>query len=228
MIEPPSPPARRLRGRSWLRPRPVAGVLLIVGSMAAGATVVSAADRSVLVWAAAGDLSPGTVLVPDDVRPVRVRLFESAARYLDTARSPAGYALGRQLAAGELLPAAALRTVKPGVVVNIPVPPANAPAVSRGQSVDVWASTRDCLPQRVLAAVTVQDVRADSVGALSAGAGALQVVVRIGAAEAERVLAALSREATIRLVVLDGDPPEPAATAPVCGRPGPPDDRGGG
>ena len=114
-----------------------------------------------------------------------------------------------------------MRTVPPAVVVNIPVQPANAPAVVRGQSVDVWASSKECLPERVLAAAPVQEVRAEGVGALSGGAGALQVVVRVSALEAERVLVALSREATIRLVVLEGDPPgRAAATATSCGRPG--------
>jgi hypothetical protein len=220
MVDPPSPSARRLKAPSWFQPRLLAGGLMVVVSVATGAKVVSAADRSVLVWAVARDVAPGPVLAPDDLRPARVRLFDSAPRYLDTAESPAGRAVSRRLAAGELVPAAALRTVPPAVVVNIPVQPANAPAVARGQSIDVWASSKDCLPERVLAAAPVQEVRSEGVGALSSGAGSLQVVVRVGAVEAERVLAALSREATIRLVVLEGDPPGRATAATSCVRPG--------
>ena len=228
MVDPPSPSARRLHAPSWLQPRLLSGVLLIVVSVVGGATIVSAADRSVLVWAVARDVAAGTVLAPDDLRPVRVRLFDSAPRYLAATRSPAGRAVTRRLAEGELVPAAALRTVLPAVVVNIPVQPANAPAVTRGQSIDVWASSKDCLPVRVLAAAPVQEVRADGVGALSGGAGALQVVVRVSAAEAEQVLAALSREATIRLVVLEGDPPGRAAAATACVRSGAAGPGGGG
>jgi hypothetical protein len=220
MVDPPSPSARRLKAPSWFQPRLLAGGLMIVVSLATGTKVVSAADRSVLVWAVARDVAPGTVLAPDDLRPARVRLFDSAPRYLDTAESPAGRAVTRRLAEGELMPAAALGTVPPAVVVNIPVQPANAPVVTRGQSIDVWASSKDCLPERVLAAAPVQEVRSEGVGALSSGAGSLQVVVRVGAVEAERVLAALSREATIRLVVLEGDPPGRAAAATSCVRPG--------
>ncbi|MFL5913132.1 MAG: hypothetical protein ACJ768_21510 [Gaiellaceae bacterium] len=227
MIDPPSPPAHRLPMRSRLQPRLVAGVLLIVASVAMGARIVSAADRSVLVWAVTRDVAVGTVLAPEDLRPTRARLFDSASRYLDGARSPAGRAVTRRLSAGELVPAAAVRTVPPAVVVNIPVQPANAPAVTHGQSVDVWASSKDCLPQRVLAGAAVQDVRADGVGALSGTAGGLQVVVRVSAAEAERMLAALSREATIRLVVPEGDPPGRAVTATACVRPGAADEQGG-
>lgn len=220
MVDPPSPSARRLRAPSWLQPRLLAGGLMIVVSVAAGTKVVSAADRSALVWAVSREVAAGTVLAPDDLRPARVRLFDSAPRYLDTAESPAGRAVTRRLAEGELLPVAALRILPPAVVVNIPVQPANAPAVTRGQSVDVWASSKDCLPERVLAAAPVQEVRSDGVGALSSGAGSLQVVVRVGAAEAERLLAALSRETTIRMVVLEGDPPGRAAAATSCVRPG--------
>jgi hypothetical protein len=215
---PPSPPARRLTAPSWATPRRLAGLLLIVVSVVTGARVVAAADRSVLVWAVTRDVAAGTVLTPDDLRPVRARLFDSASRYLDVAVSPAGRAASRRLAEGELLPVAALQTVPPAVVVNIPVQPANAPAVVRGQSVDVWASSKDCLPRRVLAAAPVQDVRTEG-GPLAASGGALQVVVRVSAAEAERVLAALSQEATIRLVVLDGEPPGRATAPPTCVRP---------
>ena len=84
--------------------------------------------------------------------------------------------------------------------------------MARGQSVDVWAGSKDCGPERVLAAAPVQEVRTDS-GALASADGTLQVVVRVSAAEAERVLAALSWEATVRLVVLEGDPPGRAAAA---------------
>jgi hypothetical protein len=201
---------------------------MIVVSITAGAKVVSAADRSVLVWAVARDVAAGTVLAPDDVRPARVRLFESAPRYLDIATTPAGRAVTRRLAEGELVPATALRTGAPAVVVNIPVQPTNAPAVARGQAIDVWASSKDCPPERVLAAAPVQEVHVDGIGALSGGAGALQVVVRVTAVEAERVLAALSREATIRLVVLEGDPPGRAAAPTTCVRPGAAQQGGGG
>jgi hypothetical protein len=217
MTHPSSPLARRLPTPSWVNPRLLAGVLLIMVSVGTGAKVFSATDRSVLVWAVTRDIAAGTVLAPEDVRPARARLFDSAPSYLDTAASPAGRAATRRLAEGELLPVAALGTLRPAVVVNIPVAPANAPAVARGQSIDVWASSKDCLPERVLAAAPVQEVRTES-GALSGGAGALQVVVRVGAVDAERVLAALSREATIRLVVLEGDPPGRAVGASSCAR----------
>jgi hypothetical protein len=216
---PPSPPARRLRPPSWIDPRLVLGILLIAGSMAAGSTIISAADRSVRVWALTRDVAASTVLSADDVRPARVRLFDSAPGYLGTTQSPAGQAVTRALSAGELLPAAALRTSGPGLVVSLPVRPENAPSVTRGQAVDVWASTKDCGPRRVLASAAVQEVGTDDAGALTTGTGLLQVALRVGRADADRLLAVLGIESTIRLVVVDGAPAAGAPAAP-CGRDG--------
>ncbi len=204
MADPLSPAARRLKPPSWLNPRVLGGALLVVLSVGVGAGSLSSADRSVLVWSLARDVAAGTVLTAEDLQPARVRLFDSAPGYLEASAAPTGRTVSRRLAQGELLPVAALRAVPPGVVVNIPVPTANAPSVARGQSVDVWAGGKDCVPGRVLAGVPVQEVRTGP-GALSAGAGTLQVVVRVDPAEAERVLAVLSQEAGIRLVVVEGD-----------------------
>lgn len=214
----PSPPARRLRPPSWLDLRFVGGLLLVLGSMVVGTLVVSAADRSVEVWALTRDVAASTVLTADDVRPVRVRLFDSAPGYLDTGRSPAGRTVARGLSAGELLPASVLAGDRPGLVVNLPVRPENAPSVARGQAVDVWAGTRDCGPRRVLASAAVQEVRTDEAGGLAAGTGVLQVVLRVGPADAERLLTVLGVESTVRLVVVDGPAPARAVAAAPCGR----------
>jgi hypothetical protein len=215
---PASPPARRLRRPSWFDPRLVAGLLLVIGSVVAGTAVVSAADRSVRVWALTRDVAPSTVLAADDVRPARVRLFDSAPGYVATGRSPAGRTVTRALAAGELLPATALAETPPALVVSLPVRPENAPAVERGQAVDVWAGTKECGPRRVLASAAVQDVRSDDAGLTGAGPG-LQVVLRVDRADAERLVAVLGAESTIRLVVVDG-PPSGAAAQEPCGRAG--------
>ncbi len=79
---PASPRASRLPAPGWLDGRLVLGVLLVLVSVVVGARVLSTADRSTLVWAAATDLTAGSQLAADDLAPVRVRLFESSARYL--------------------------------------------------------------------------------------------------------------------------------------------------
>jgi hypothetical protein len=204
---PASPPANRVRRPSWLDLRIIVGVLLVLMSVVLVTRIVAAADRSVRVWALARDVAAGTTLTTADVRPARVRLFDSAPVYLQTTRSPAGHAVSRSFRAGELLPAAALDGRPAGVLVSIPVKPENAPAVTRGQLVDVWSTAKGCPPIRVLGGVAVQEIRANGGGALSVSAGALQLIVRIRADQAERVVAALGTEATIRLVLLDGPVP---------------------
>ena len=58
----PGPTPRRVRPPRWLDLRLVLGVLLVLGSVLLGARVVGAADATVPVWAAAGDLAAGTEL----------------------------------------------------------------------------------------------------------------------------------------------------------------------
>jgi hypothetical protein len=195
----------------------VTGVLLIAVSVTAGARVVGAADRSVLVWALTRDLAAGTVLAAGDVEPARVRLFDTGPLYLRTAELPAGRAASRSLRAGELLPASAVGAVVPAAVVAVPVPPQNAPSLARGQSVDVWATVKGCRPARVLSGVPIQEVRSDRPGALSATTSPIQVVLRVGPDAAARLLAALGADAVIRMVVLDGPvPPGPTAEQVGC------------
>ena len=202
-------------------------MLLVVVSMVAGAKIIAAADRSVLVWALDRDVAVGTVLTAEDVRPARVRLFESAPRYLRTTRPPTGRAVSRRLGEGELLPIAALLTRRPACWSRSRSAPENAPAVSRGQSVDVWAGTRECAPRRLLAPRPCRRCARTARGRWPARPAPLQVVVRVGATDAERLLVALGAEATIRLVLLDGGPGA-AVTGSRCARadaPGPPGDR---
>jgi hypothetical protein len=213
--QPVSPSARRLRRSSWLDLRLVTGVLLVLVSVLLGARVVASADRSVQVWALTRDVSAGTTLAAADLRPARVRLFDSAEAYLRLVQSPAGRTVTRHLNAGELLPRSAVVATPPGAIVNIPVQLGNAPELARGELVDIWATTKGCAPVQVLARVPVQDVR-DSGAALAVSSTSMQVIVRVSPAEAQRAVVALSGDSTIRLVVLDGDlPAAPTPTSPV-------------
>ncbi len=225
----PSPTARRLRQPSWLDLRLIMGVLLVLVSVLLGAKVIAAADRSVQVWALARGASAGTVLTAPDLRPARVRLFDSADAYLRVVQSPAGRTLIRSMRAGELLPRSAIVPTAPGAIVSIPVQPGNAPGLARGQLIDVWSTSKTCAPVQVLSRVPVQDVRIGGGGALSVNPTAIQVIVRVATTDAGRVIAALGTETTIRLVVLDGDlprTPSPANRMQGCGSAGsPPRDR---
>ena len=141
----PSPRARRLASPGWLDGRLVLGVLLVLVSVVVGARVLSAADRSTLVYALTQDLAAGSVLAEDDLTPVRVRLFDNAAEYVAVeGAAPTGYVVRRGLGAGELLPRGALSVPERDVdfrEVTVPVEVGHLPPGLSGRAqVDVWVT----------------------------------------------------------------------------------------
>jgi len=218
VTQPASPPAARQRVPSWLDLRLLLGVLLVLVSVLVGARVVASADRSVQVWAVRADLSAGTTLAAGDVRLVRVRLFSDADRYLAAGRSPAGLTLTRDLAAGELLPRAAVTPRAEGSIVSVPVTPQHVPLSLRaGQRIDVYVTVK--VPQGtprtelVLAAVPVQQVLRPAGGLLSATTQ-VAVIVRVPSADAAAAVRAV-RSGDIDITVVEGDPvPGPSASTP--------------
>ena len=142
-----SPRASRLTTPGWLDGRLVLGVLLVLVSVVVGARVLSSADRSTLVWAASKELTAGTLLAAGDLEPVRVRLFESAGRYVGAGGAPpVGYVVRRGLGAGELLPQGALtEPERDGELrlVTVPVEAGHYPPTLRDdQRVDLWVTPR--------------------------------------------------------------------------------------
>ena len=144
MSEPPaSPGASRLATPSWLDTRLVLCVLLVLVSVVVGARVLSAADRSTLVWAASKDLSAGSQLSAGDLEPVRVRLFDGLeSRYVPADQSPSGLLLERGMERGELLPRQGLLSPQEEVdlrLVTVPVEGSRFPlGLAADQQVDVW------------------------------------------------------------------------------------------
>jgi hypothetical protein len=146
LTEPPaSPRAARLATPSWLDTRLVLGVLLVLVSVVVGARLLSAADRSQLVWTTARPLAPGSALAASDLVPTPVRLFGNAERYLSAEQPPpVGYLLRRAVGPDELLPRDALAA--PGAdldvrSVTVNVRPGNAPPdLAAGEQVDVYVT----------------------------------------------------------------------------------------
>lgn len=208
---PPSPPARRAKAPSWLDLRLALGVLLVLVSVVLGARVVSAADHSVQIWGMRSSLAAGTTLTSDDVRPVKVRLYGDADRYLQAAQQPVGHTLNRAVSSGELLPAGALGATPSGQLVSLPVSALHAPSsLAHGQRVDVFAtdSRSGGAPGqtvRVLSGVTVQSVLRPGGGI--GGGNQLAVLVRVHPADVATVLAA-ANGASLDVTVVLGDAPE--------------------
>jgi hypothetical protein len=198
----PGPIPRRVRPPRWLDLRLVLGVLLVLGSVLLGARVVSAADATVPVWAATGDLAPGTELTADDLVPVDVRLDDAAGAYLSTSTRPEGSSLSRAVRKGELVPRSALEDPADLVQVALPVQAGYAPpGLARGQVVDVYAvadpaagatGTADGSVTAVVRAATVQAISGRSDGVLASSSAPVQVVVSVPADEADDVLEAIA------------------------------------
>jgi hypothetical protein len=197
----PGPTPRRVRPPRWLDLRLVLGVLLVLGSVLLGARVVSAADSTVPVWAAAGDLAAGTELTADDVVAVEVRLDAAADAYLSTGTRPEGRTLARAVGNGELLPRSALEEPARLVQLALPVQAGYVPpALDRGQLVDVYAVADPAVGATgvadggvtvVVRRATVQAISGRSEGMLSTPTTTVQVVIAVPAARAPDVLAAV-------------------------------------
>ena len=199
-----SPAPRRVTPPSWLDLRLIAGVVLVVLAVLAGAWVVARADRTDPVWSAAHDLAAGTVLTADDLSTAHVRLSSAGGRYAPVSTSLVGMTLSRPVGGGELLPRAAVGPASTGTSVTIPLDDDQAPPLSRGQRIKLWVSTKSCLATVVLEDVTVQDVQSGSGGAFSSGSGQ-DVTVRVPQALADRLVSALDADsATMRAGIIDG------------------------
>ncbi|MGY1690005.1 SAF domain-containing protein [Geodermatophilus sp. SYSU D01105] len=218
---------RRVRPPRWLDLRLVLGVLLVLGSVLLGARVVSAADATVPVWSAAGDLAAGTVLAEADLVPVDVRLDEAAGAYLATTTRPEGRTLARAVRSGELLPRSALEEPAELVQLALPVQAGYVPpGLVRGQVVDVYAVSDPVAGARgdgagvsqVVAAAPVQAVSGRSEGVLSTATTTVQVVVSVPPKEAPEVLEVIGGRPLV--VVVHESPEAGGAAAAAADQPG--------
>lgn len=208
-----SPTPCRTRTPSWLDLRLVAGVVLVLASVAIGAGAFASADHRQPRWALTHDLAAGTVLTSADVRPVRVQLGSADSRYLPVSEAVVGQTLHDSLLAGELLPRAELTTPAQGVAITVALRPQNGPAIAQGDRITLWLSTKTCQGVVLLSGVTVQS--ADKAGDAGFGSDEGSVLeLRVPAADAKRVVSALDLDgAVLRAGVLaGGQQPDSAAT----------------
>lgn len=224
---PPGPTPRRVRPPRWLDLRLVLGVLLVLGSVLLGARVVTAADATVPVWAAAGDLAPGTELAAEDLVAVDVRLDDAARAYLSTGSRPEGRTLARAVRAGELLPRSALEEPDELVQVALPVQAGYVPpGLKRGQVIDVYAvadpaagatGVADGSVTLVVEKATVQALSGRAEGVLSTPTTSVQVVVSVPADEAADVLGTIGGRPLVVVVHASVDAASVDAAAATSG-----------
>lgn len=206
----PGRTARRLQAPGWRDLRLVVGVLLVVLSVAGGARLVSGLDDTQPVHAAARDLLPGQPLRDGDLVTVQVRLADAAEHYLDASDPVAdGTYLLRRVAAGELLPAAAVGTQRQALdkTVDVPVEGSAVSGLQVGTEVDVWVSRRDpaatgevYLDPELLLAGAVVDRVADQSAGLGASLGRTSVALVVPADRVGDVIGAVDQAARLTLV----------------------------
>lgn len=203
--------ASRLRVPSWRDPRLAIGVVLVLGSVALGVSVIRAADDTVPVFAAGATLVPGTPVTAESLEVVRVQLADADELYLRADDGlPEGAVAVRTVGPGEVVPrsavgsAASLASRPVTVPVEGPLPADIAP----GTLVDIWIAETGTsgdgatTPVKALASVEVAAVDTDG-GGLTAVAGTA-VAVLLDDEGTARVLGALANGHRVDLVPVPG------------------------
>jgi hypothetical protein len=199
----------------WRDPRLWVGLLLVTVSVVAGARLLSAADDTVPVWAAAADLGAGDTLTADDLVATRVR-FAEADRLGDyftvDDELPADLELTRGVGTGELLPRAAVGTAGGTSMLQLPVAvdAEQVPgSVGSGSVVDVYlvapagAGPRTKRAAPALAGVTV--VEAPPLSESLTATGKRQLVLAVEEEDARRFFGLLgTAESPVLTVVRRG------------------------
>jgi len=141
-----APNATRVARPGWRDPRLWIGVLLVTGSVVAGARLLAAADDTVTVWSMTEERGAGTPVVADDLVATRVRFNddETLDRYFPADEPvPEDLVLDRAVGSGELLARSAIRPRDEEKVLQVPLavdPQRVPPDVRSGSVVDVWVS----------------------------------------------------------------------------------------
>ncbi len=209
---PPSARAARLRRPSWRDARLLVGLLLIFGSVLAGARVLAAADRTTPVYTARSTLSVGHQLRAQDVTLTRVRLDGVMSQYLPGGHGvPVGQVLTRPVAAGELVPRTALADaarmdLRP---VAVPVSGALPEGITLGSAVDVWVAERRAgstgefqTPRRLAGDAPVNAITESGAGLAAVRGPSVQVL--LAPEEVADLLGALANGAQVALVPVPG------------------------
>jgi hypothetical protein len=131
------------RTRFWVDPRFALGLVLVIASIVGVSAVVAGSDQTIAVYTAKGSLAVGDSLEPADLVETRVRLGVADTLYLTPQRLPAsGLIVTRTIAAGEIIPAAAVGTHAGQAVTSIVLDLRGrlSGGLEAGSMVDVWSA----------------------------------------------------------------------------------------
>jgi hypothetical protein len=198
--------ARTAARRFALDPRLLIGLLLVAGSVAGVVGIVSTADDSVQVYAAARTLTPGQRVTADDLTAVSVRLDSAASRYVSLGALPAGGVLvGRTVASGELVPISALGTTEGSRLASLVLVVAKQlpGSLVAGTTADVWAAVPQEGGEYETARVIVSGaviVRLIDDSSIVSGSEVTGIEVLVPRSSIARVLDVIANDAVISLV----------------------------
>lgn len=182
------------RSRIWVDPRFLVGVMLVVASIAGVWWLVTTSSRTVPVYAASETLTPGTPLDRSSLRVIDTRLGAVEEGYLGAQGDPPDDAVvTRTIAAGELVPLAALGEADAVGVTTLVVEPAGrlSADIVRGTVVDLWAAAPEGdgygVPEVLVSAATV--VRASEEEGFLARGGSVALELAVPRSAVATVLA---------------------------------------
>lgn len=224
-------PARPARRAFWADARFLIGIALVAASIAGVWFVVGASRQTVAVLAAADTLVPGQPVTAADVTVVDVALGQARDAYLAPETLGEGIVALRTIAAGELMPVAAVGGAelsdRTSVVVQSSV---DVPAgLDRGALVELWETPATgpgdpdaVAPPRIVVADAVVARVSREDGVMAAGGAALELVIE--RSRVADVLAAVAAGSVLSAVPTAGgavadqpEPEEPAAGGGAAG-----------
>jgi hypothetical protein len=182
------PAAARATRPGWRDPRLWIGVAIVAVSVVVGARLLGAADESVTVWSATGDLAAGAAVTADDLEPRQVRFVDpdDLDRYYRADQPlPADARLTRGVGDGELLPRAAVTAEDAAGVLQLPIAVDLVPdSVDSGSVVSVYvrdtARCPDCAGAALESVTVIDAPAADEL------TGMRQLVLAVEQEEADR------------------------------------------
>lgn len=137
------PAAPRMRKPGWRDTRLIIGLLLVLLSVAGVVALIQIADSRQGYWAAATDVSPGTVLTADDFTIVEANLSDSAQHYWPAEEQlPEEFVLSSTVNAGQLVPRSHVdaNATDGRQQIAIRIADQLPPRVEIGSRVDLWIS----------------------------------------------------------------------------------------
>lgn len=123
--------------------RLVLGISVLLIVLLSAGLISKEANRTVQVWAAGSNLSPGSFLSDTDIQKVSVLLPDSSKNYISTKAQILGALVISKISAGDLIPVAAVASIDSSInqrFVPITASTTDCPSdLNRGDIIDIYS-----------------------------------------------------------------------------------------